>query len=138
MITKIGNVILSKFDPKFRKSISGYYNTTLHKEGIYHTIIKDGEKAGIIGFIPRGNNKFEQIAILPKYRGQNLTSISSKLLMKKHNIKELTAHIDDDNIASIKAHLKANFKRNSKLEKELRALNKLTSNSKLYTINYDN
>lgn len=133
MFTKLGEISLQEFNPKFRKTISGYGNTTMHEAGVYHTIWRDNKKVGIIGYIPRGLNNFEQIAILPKYRGQGLTNEASLALMKLHKLKKLTAHIDDDNIASIKAHEKAKFKRNLILEKKLRKDKKIPETSKLYT-----
>lgn len=138
MITKQSELYLAEFNPKFRKSISGYENTTIHPDGTYHTIIDGGKKVGIIGFIPRGSNNFEQIAILPKYRHQGITQKASTLLAKLYNLDHLNAHIDDKNIASIKAHLKSGFKQNIKLTKTLFDLNKLPKNSKIYTKKYDN
>lgn len=133
MITKLSKVYLAEFNPKFRKSISGYGNTTIHPEGVYHTIMKDDKKVGIVGYIPRGPNNFEQVAILPKYRGLGLVNEASNLLLAKYKMKKLLAHIDNDNVASIGSHAKAGFKRDLAIENKLIASNKLPKNSMIYS-----
>lgn len=104
---------LQDFDQKFYKSIDGHDKILVKKQGIYHTVIVVGRKAGIVGYIPTKIPKhagFVQIAIASGFRGKGLVQQAEDLLARKYNLKELYATIKKTNIASIRAHQKAGFK----------------------------
>lgn len=104
---------LRNFDQKFYKSIDGYDKILVKKQGIYHTVIADGKKVGIVGYIPTEISKhagFVQIAIASEFRGKGLAQQAEDLLARKYNLKELYATIKKTNIASIRAHQKAGFR----------------------------
>lgn len=128
-------VKLSKFDEKFFKTLSGHEEIAYRKEGKYYTILYDGNKAGIVGFIP-GKNKdtvFAQIVIHPDYRGKQILKSAYDLLVKKHKIKILYATIKKNNIASSKSHINAGFKKLDEREmKQLRDLDFLENDEDRY------
>jgi len=117
-------LILNDFDEKFYKSIEGYRKTISPSRGVmYHTIVVDNEKVGVVGYFPVKKNKqagFVQIALLLKFRGKGFVKKAEELLVKKYDIKLLWATVDKDNIASIKAHLKIGFRQLS--DKEIQRL----------------
>jgi len=79
----------------------------------YYTVIGEGgEKLGIVGVYDTDDEQnLTHVVVDPKFRGQGLTSKFYEALMTKENINFLTATVDRDNIASIKAHEKAGFKK---------------------------
>jgi len=112
----------------FFESIFGHEQVLIKKEGVYHTFLVSGEKAGVVGFIPTQNSRgeklyFVQIALADKFRGKGLTKLVEDLLAEKYDIPILYVTIGKDNAASIKAHLKAGFQ---EMDKEI--LNTLYKN----------
>lgn len=106
-------VKLNSFDKKYFKTLSGHEKIQVAEKGIYHTILRNNKKAGVVGYIPSKfskNSGFVQIVVDPYFRGQSLPKIAEDLLVKKHNLKNLWATIKEDNVASLRAHQKAGFK----------------------------
>lgn len=83
------------------------------------TIIFNNKPVGITGFIKKKNRYYFQIAIFPEFRGLNILKKSADLIKQKFKIKKLISIIEKNNIASIKSHAKAGFKRDTMLEKEI-------------------
>lgn len=105
-------ITLADFDDSFYKTIPGHEEARVEKSGVYYTILVDGVKAGIVGYLPGASTKevyFVQIAIAPEFRGTGLVGIAEDLLASKHELPALTATVDKSNVASLKAHLKAGF-----------------------------
>ena len=102
---------LTDFDKDFYESIPGKDEIGVSKKGTYQTVVIDGKKAGIVGFIPSKfkDMAFFQILIAPEFRGQGLTKEAEEMLAKEHRITEMLATIKKDNVTSIKAHEKAGF-----------------------------
>lgn len=46
------NVKLTKFNRLFFKTLAGCKDVLIKDKGFYYTIICDGEKAGVVGFVP--------------------------------------------------------------------------------------
>ncbi|MFC1700936.1 GNAT family N-acetyltransferase [Patescibacteria group bacterium] len=105
---------LGEFDKQYYKSLEGHEKIVPpDKDVIYHTIIVDNQKVGIVGYIPvkfSKNAGFIQILIALEFRGKGLVKRAEDLLAKKYNLKELYATIEKENIASIRAHNKIGFK----------------------------
>lgn len=115
---------LKKFDKKYLESIEGHTEILLKEDGVYYTIMINGTKAGVVGYIPAKTHRrgFVQIVIEPKFRGKGILKIAEDMLAKKHELDRLYATIKKTNTRSIKAHLKAGFKKLPK--KELDSLRK--------------
>ena len=103
---------LIDFDPDFYNSLPGKDMIEISEKGTYKTIFVDGEKAGIVGFIPSKilDMAFFQILIDPKFHGQGLTKEAEEMLAREYGITEMIATIKKGNIASIRAHEKAGFR----------------------------
>ncbi|MFA4890635.1 MAG: GNAT family N-acetyltransferase [Candidatus Paceibacterota bacterium] len=114
-------VQLKIFDKKYIKSIEGYTEILLKKDGIYYTIMVNRTRAGVVGYIPAKTygRGFVQIVIEPKFRGKGILKIAEDMLAKKHELDRLYATIKKTNTRSIKAHLKAGFKKFSKRKLDL-------------------
>ena len=124
-------VILTNFDKEFFENIPEHTAVLIKESGIYHTITVDGEKAGVVGYIPIFDNEgnqlnFIQIILVSKFRGRGLVRLTEDLLAEKYKLKQLFATISTDNIPSIKAHLKSGFK-----ELDQKILNNLHKNKSL-------
>jgi len=105
-------IYLGKFDREYFKTLNGYKEILLLKNGNYHTIICNNKKVGIVGYIPTKFSEtagFVQIIISFKFRGQGIVEISEDLLVQKYNLNVLYATIKKKNITSIRAHQKIGF-----------------------------
>ena len=106
---------LIEFDQDFLETIEGNEEVLIEDNGIYYVFTVDHVPAGVVGFIPLddnvsdGNQGFVQIAIHQEFRGKGLLKPAEDALAKKHDLTALHATINQDNKASIKAHLKAGF-----------------------------
>ena len=92
-------------DPNVRK-----FSYNKKKENKYIFIIRYGKKS--IGYI-RANDKnkpYLSWAIMPKFRGNDLGSISLKMFLKKIEFKTCFALVDERNIPSLIMVIKNNFK----------------------------
>ena len=121
-------ISLSDFDKSFFQTIDGHEKIRFVSKGIYHIILIDDKKAGVVGYIPTQNSKgeklnFVQIVLCPEFRGKRITKLAEDLLAKTYKLPNLYATIDNDNIASLKAHKKADFK-----ELNLKTINALQKN----------
>jgi len=114
-------ITLAKFDKNFLKTIKDYRKIHLApKEAICYTITKGNKKAGIIGFKTKEEGKhFLKIGIHQDYRGQGIFKEALKLLMKKHKIKRIYSTVAVANLASVRAHIKAGFKRLPKKQEDI-------------------
>jgi len=104
---------LAKFDKKFYNNLEDKEKILINK-GIFYTINLGNKKVGIVGFIPSkfsDKQGFIQIIIKQEFRGKGLLEQAEDLLAKKHELEYLFATIKKDNIASIKSHKKAGFKK---------------------------
>jgi RimJ/RimL family protein N-acetyltransferase len=123
------NCKLVPVDKSFMKSIKDYKKIYYkeNKYNHYYTLVCNNKKIAITGILLR-SSPFFQIAIHQDYRGKNILGLCADMIASKHNIKILNSTISKDNEGSIKAHLKAGFKRIPiEKEKELQktiALNK--------------
>ncbi len=115
---------LGKFEKEYFKTLNDCEKILVAKNGIYHTIIYNNKKAGIVGYIPvkfSDNSGFIQIIINPNFRNKGIVRIAENLLAQKYNLKILYATIKKENIISIRAHQKIGFKTiNDKRLRELR------------------
>jgi len=115
------NIELIPLDRKFHKTIdipNKEYDIavrfdTPHSD--WYTVLYDQKRAASTGIILRGSKQnikhFFQIAIHQKYRRKGLVDVISTTLLKKYpQAKGLYAVINKNNMNSIKAHKKANFK----------------------------
>lgn len=103
---------LDKFDKEFFKKLEGHEEVSSFENVVYHTILSDDQKVGIVGYIPAkfpDHCGFVQIVIHPDFRGQGIVGEAESLLVEKYKLKVLLATIKKDNIASIKAHQKIGF-----------------------------
>ncbi len=106
-------ISLGKFDKSIYEFLEGYEETLFDEKGFYYLILVDGQRAGVVGFIPvesSDDSGFIQIVIAPEFRGKGILLIAENLLVKKHGLKTLYATMKKDNFASIKAHEKVGFK----------------------------
>lgn len=102
---------LIDFDKDFFNKLEGKEKVLIKPEGHYHCIKIGREKIGVVGFIPGNKGAgFIQIIISPSSRGKGYTKLAEDLLAKNYDLKWLWATIDNDNIASIRAHLRTGFK----------------------------
>lgn len=102
---------LAPYNKSYFYSLPNHDEITHRSYGTYYSLLYDGKKIGIVGFIPlktRGD-VLGQILIHPNFRGKQILQTAYDLLAKKHNIKNLFVTILDENISSIKGHLKAGF-----------------------------
>ncbi len=108
----IMKIKLNQFDKEYFKTLDGREEILLLENGIYHTILCDNKKAGIVGYIPAKFPKysgFVQIIIEPKFRRKGIVKTAEDLLTQKHNLNTLYATIKKENIVSIRAHQKIGF-----------------------------
>ncbi len=103
---------LDKFNKEYLEILEGHEKIIIEDNGIYHTILLDSKKIGIVGYIPAKfpeNSGFVQIILDPNFRNKGIVEIAENLLAQKYNLKILYATIKKDNLASIKAHEKIGF-----------------------------
>jgi len=123
---------LIDFDNKFYNSFDDKNEIKVSlTKGNYYTILIDGVKIGIVGYIgpfERRNLKsgLVQILIKDEFRRKNLLGKIYKKLVFQDHMNCLFASIKENNIISIKAHKKIGFRKiNYKLENQLIKSNKL-------------
>ena len=136
------SVELADFDKKYFQSLPKHSELLYHKHDCrYHTILYNGEDAGVVGFCwswrKPEDEGFGQIVIHPDYRGESILEKAYNLLVKKYKLSVLYVSINDKNIASIKSHLRAGFKKASESrQKKLRGLGYLHKGYSRYIKNY--
>ena len=104
---------LEDFDMKFFNSLADKDKIMYNSKGVYHTIMVDGEKAGIVGYIALVSEEkggFVQIILDKKFRGKGIVEKAEDLLVGVYGLEVLYATIEEENIASLKSHLKLGFK----------------------------
>ncbi len=104
---------LNKFEKEYFETLNRYEEILLSENAFYYTILCDDKKAGIVGFLPAKfpeNSGFVQIIISPEFRGKGIVEIAEDLLAQKYNLKILYATIKKENLRSIRAHQKIDFK----------------------------
>ncbi|HRY62352.1 MAG TPA: GNAT family protein [Candidatus Paceibacterota bacterium] len=104
---------LKDFDKDFFETLQDKEEIFMSDKGVYYTIIYDGHKAGVVGYIPvgtSGDTGFTQTVLAPEFRGKGLSGAAKELMVKKHGLKTLLATIRKGNIVSIKANEKIGFK----------------------------
>ena len=104
---------LKDFDKDFFETLPGREEIFMSEKGTYYTVVSDGKKAGVVGYIPvgtAGDIGFTQTVLAPEFRGKGLSGAAKELMVKKHGLKTLLATIRKGNIASIKAAEKIGFK----------------------------
>ena len=125
-------ITLSTFDKKYLRTIKEHKEILILDKGIYHTILYNNQKVGIVGYIPskfKNNTGFIQIIINQKFRGKGIVKIAENLLAQKYKLQTLYATIKKDNITSIRAHQKIGFKKiNNNTLNNLRKNNFLKEN----------
>ena len=103
---------LEDFDMKFFNSLADKDKIMYDSKGVYHTIMVDGERAGVVGFIPLVSGEkggFVQVIIHEDYRGMGLVKKAEDLLVGVYGLEVLYATIEEENIASIEVHKKLGF-----------------------------
>ena len=106
------NIQLTKFNKDFLETIEGNEEVLLQEDGFYYTFTVDGQVAGVVGYIPLESEKeigFVQIAVHQDFRGKGLVKLAEEELAKKHDLGLLYATINQEDKASIRAHIKAGF-----------------------------
>lgn len=110
---------LTNFDINYYERISdGHADLMIlsrDRAKIYTVIDDNGERLGVVGIFYYDNKPFTDVSIDPKYRGRGLLIEFYRLLAKELNLSQLWAYINNDNIASIKAHEKIGFKKAKKV-----------------------
>lgn len=103
---------LADFDAEFFGSLEDHDKIRVDSRGVYHVILADGEKAGVVGYIPVISDEktgFVQIVLAKKYKGKGILKMAEDLLAKIYGLETLYATVEEGNIASIKGHMKAGF-----------------------------
>ncbi|HLD54764.1 MAG TPA: GNAT family N-acetyltransferase [Candidatus Nanoarchaeia archaeon] len=123
---------LCEFDKNYFDSLKEHKEILFTEDGIYHTILYNNQKAGVVGYIPlkrQEDSGFVQIIISPEFQGKGIVEIAENLLIKKYNLKRVYATIKKENISSIYAHQKIGFQIiDDKRLKELREKGVLKAN----------
>lgn len=116
MFSDYYQISLSEFNQEFFEGLDDAKRIaapTMATEKYYHTVMVDGEPAGIVGYIPSNfmpDTGFVQIVLNHAYRGKGLIGKIYDRLIELHSLKTLYATIEKSNTASIKAHDKIGFK----------------------------
>src|SRR3989339_269538 len=95
---------LCEFDKNYFDSLKEHKEILFTEDGIYHTILYNNQKAGVVGYIPlkrQEDSGFVQIIISPEFQGKGIVEIAENLLIKKYNLKRVYATIKKENISSI-------------------------------------
>lgn len=117
----IMGIKLLPFDKEFFESIEDQNLMAYQDDGKYHTILVNGEKAGIVGFLPSRRSEeegFVQIVLIKSFRGRGLVKTAEDLLARQYGFKRLYATIVKDNLPSISSHLKCGFQMVNEAEME--------------------
>ena len=116
MLSDYYHISLGDFNQEFFESLDGARHIvapTFTSEKYYHTVLVEGENAGVVGFVPSRtlpDTGFVQIVLVPAYRGKGLIGKIYDRMIELHSLKTLYATIDKSNTSSIKAHEKIGFK----------------------------
>lgn len=115
------NVALSSFDRPFHKTIdipNKHYDISQRFDtpnSWWFTVLYDGKKAATVGVIVKGPRHFFQVAVHQNFRRKGLVKICADLMFQRFpKTDQLFSVIDRENIASIKAHKKAGFKKTNR------------------------
>ena len=117
MINDYFDLRLGEFDQEYFDNLPDYSRIVppdMSSEMFYHTIYVDGEKAGVVGFIPMLGQKdtgFAQIVLAPEIRGRGLIENAYEALAERHDLKTLYVTIRKDNLIALSAHEKIGFVR---------------------------
>lgn len=123
----IEDVGLIEFDEEYFHSISAgdkydwiAFGMENCKNQRYYTVVgRDNVKLGIVGIYDTDDDQnIAHIIIDSKFRGKNLLLKFYNALLERENLSFLTATINIDNIASVRSHEKAGFKKISDKEYE--------------------
>jgi RimJ/RimL family protein N-acetyltransferase len=109
---KYMKVELTRFDKDFFETLDEREEILFVKSGVYHTILVDGKKGGVVGYIPAKFPKhsgFAQVVISREFRGKGIVEAAEDLLAKRYSLDILYATIKKENTASIRAHQKIGF-----------------------------
>lgn len=109
-------VYLGEFEQGYFDSLddnSEIVEPTLFTQDFYHTIFIEGEKGGVVGFIPSEKIPgvgFVQIVLEPIHRGKGLIEKVYNELANIHHLQTLYVTIRQKNTSAIRAHEKIGFK----------------------------
>lgn len=111
-------IVLKANDPAYARSIPGFneiiYDTN---RGRYNTIYYNGNRAGIIGYIPSSDGGgYVQTLIDPAYRGRGIAVVAKELLASKYGLHKLYATVRSNNWSSIRSIWHAGFHKLSQVE----------------------
>lgn len=115
------NISLVDFDREYLELLEGVENVRYAQDGHFYTILCDGERAGVVGYIPSRAEEdagFVQIIISPEFRGRGIVQEAEDLLARIHGLRTLYARTDVSNEASVRAHLRAGFTYPDKIQLE--------------------
>ena len=124
MLSDHYEVSLGEFSQEFFEDLADSRQIvapTFATERYYHTVFVDGERAGIVGFVPSEHlvdTGFVQIVLAPAYRGKGLIGKIYDRMIELHSLKTLYATIEKANSASLRAHDKIGFKLLPETEQE--------------------
>lgn len=111
-------ITLSDFNQEFFDSLDDNYQIkgpALGQEQYFHTILVDGLRAGVVGYLPPRNvllddAGFVQIVLAPEFRGRGLIGPIYELLAERHGLKTLYGTVTKKNTLSLRAHEKIGFR----------------------------
>jgi len=106
MISNTTNIKLEKFNKSYWDSLPQDKNNVLFdiSKCKYHTLILNNQIVGIAGLC---YNKYFQIYIDKKFRGQNIYGKAADLIYKKYKLDNMYATIASQNFQGFKAAIKS-------------------------------